>query len=69
MYHVQKTTNEAVRLVKGPGSQYCGSIYCGSPQLVTRVTATGEVVGSWGVPPKPGHAAWIPRSFSKKKKG
>ncbi|TWU78298.1 hypothetical protein ED733_008389 [Metarhizium rileyi] len=46
--------------VDGPGSQFCGSVYCGSPQLVTRVTATGEVVETWGVPPKPGHETWVP---------
>ncbi|KAF5136938.1 hypothetical protein E5D57_000712 [Metarhizium anisopliae] len=49
--------------VKGPGSQYCGSVYCGSPQLVTQITATGEVVETWGAPPKPGHETWARRSF------
>ncbi|KAG6014717.1 hypothetical protein E4U43_006224 [Claviceps pusilla] len=48
--------------VHGPGSQYCGSVYCGSPQLVTKVTSTGELIETWGVPPKPGHETlFIPR--------
>ncbi|KAG6038565.1 hypothetical protein E4U41_004076 [Claviceps citrina] len=40
--------------VHGPGSQYCGSVYCGSPQLITKVTPSGKVIETWGVPPKPG---------------
>ncbi|QUC20969.1 uncharacterized protein UV8b_05210 [Ustilaginoidea virens] len=57
-----------VKEVSGPGSQYCGSVYCGSPQLITRITATGQVVETWGVPPKPGCELSIPRRFTSKKK-
>ncbi|KAG6003100.1 hypothetical protein E4U21_002403 [Claviceps maximensis] len=38
----------------GPGSQFCGSMYCGSPQLVRTLSATGQVIETWGVPPRPG---------------
>ncbi|KAG5979418.1 hypothetical protein E4U55_005179 [Claviceps digitariae] len=40
--------------VRGPGSQFCGSVYSGSPQRITKVTASGKVIETWGVPPKPG---------------
>ncbi|KAG5920683.1 hypothetical protein E4U42_006099 [Claviceps africana] len=40
--------------VDGPGSQFCGDVYCGSPQLIAEVTPSGQVIEKWGVPPKPG---------------
>ncbi|KAG5930492.1 hypothetical protein E4U53_002231 [Claviceps sorghi] len=59
---------QAKEIVQGPGSQYCGSMYCGSPQLIHKLTPSGEVIETWGAPPKPGEETLLmPRPAPKPK--
>ncbi|KZZ92459.1 hypothetical protein AAL_06085 [Moelleriella libera RCEF 2490] len=48
----QPPSQRGILAVTGPGSQYCGSVYCGSPQPVTRFTAKGQFIETWGAPPQ-----------------